>query len=352
MSGEFTDLFAVLACGAVVAAAEAVTIPLLRRAAVIDVPGHRSSHTVPTPRGGGVPVAAGLLVAAGLIGGVIAAVFAFAVAAFALLGFAEDLRGLTAGRRLILQAAGGVLVAVVLVSGLAGPTARLVLLAALCAVWIIAFVNAFNFMDGVNGISGAHALIAGVVYALLGWWQHDAFLVPAGAAVAAGALAFLPWNAGRAKVFLGDAGSYTLGAALAFLAAYALISGVPAEAVLGPLALYLADTSWTLQRRIRAGERWLQPHRTHIYQRWCDAGWSHQEVTLLTSALTVLLCLLGVVGMLGGTLVRMSADLAGLWVVAVYLGSPGLFARAGLRAVDGIAGRVGRTEAIAEMEEV
>ena len=140
-------------------------------------------------------------------------------------------------------------------------------------------MNAFNFMDGVNGISGAHALIAGVVYALLGWWQHDGFLVPAGAAVAAGALAFLPWNAGQARVFLGDAGSYALGAALAVLAAYALVRGVPVEAVLGPLALYLADTAWTLQRRIRAGERWLEPHRTHIYQRWCDAGWSHQRVT-------------------------------------------------------------------------
>jgi UDP-GlcNAc:undecaprenyl-phosphate/decaprenyl-phosphate GlcNAc-1-phosphate transferase len=327
MSGEFTDLFAVSACGAVVAAAEAVTIPLLRRAAVIDVPGHRSSHTVPTPRGGGVPVAAGLLVAAGLIGGVIAALFAFAVAAFALLGFTEDLRGLTAGRRLILQAAGGVLVAVVLVSGLAGPTARLVLLAALCAVWIIAFVNAFNFMDGVNGISGAHALIAGVVYALLGWWQHDVFLVPAGAAVAAGALAFLPWNAGRAKVFLGDAGSYTLGAALAFLAAYALIGGVPAEAVLGPLALYLADTAWTLQRRIRAGERWLQPHRTHIYQRWCDAGWSHQRVTLTAAAITVLLSLLGAASLTGDPALRAAADLTAAAVVVAYLRSPALLAR-------------------------
>ena len=56
MSGEFTDLFAVVACGAVVAVAEAVTIPLLRRAAIIDVPGHRSSHTVPTPGGGGIPM--------------------------------------------------------------------------------------------------------------------------------------------------------------------------------------------------------------------------------------------------------------------------------------------------------
>ena len=64
MSGEFTDLFAVAACGAVVAVAEAVTIPLLRRVAIIDVPRHRSSHTVPTPEGGGIPIAAGLLVAA------------------------------------------------------------------------------------------------------------------------------------------------------------------------------------------------------------------------------------------------------------------------------------------------
>jgi UDP-GlcNAc:undecaprenyl-phosphate GlcNAc-1-phosphate transferase len=327
MSGEFTNLLAVAACGAVVAAAEAVTIPLLRRAAIIDMPGHRSSHTVPTPRGGGIPVAAGLLVAAALIGGVIAVVFACAVAAFGLLGFAEDLRGLTAGRRLILQVAGSVLVAMVLVSGLAGSTARLVLLAAACAVWITAFVNAFNFMDGVNGISGAHALIAGVVYALLGRWQHDGFLVPAGAAVAVSALAFLPWNAGQARVFLGDAGSYALGAALAVLAAYALVRRVPPEAVFGPLVLYLADTAWTLQRRIRAGERWLEPHRTHVYQRWCDAGWSHQRVTVTAAAVTVVLSLLGAASLTGDLPVRAVADLAGTAIVVAYLRSPALLVR-------------------------
>ena len=332
MSGEFTNLLAVAACGMVVAAAEAVTIPLLRRAAIIDMPGHRSSHTVPTPRGGGIPIAAGLLVAAALIGGVIAVVFACAVAAFGLLGFAEDLRGLTAGRRLILQVTGSVLVAMVLVSGLAGSTARLVLLAAACAVWITAFVNAFNFMDGVNGISGAHALIAGVVYVLLGRWQHDGFLVPAGAAVAVSALAFLPWNAGQARVFLGDAGSYALGAALAVLAAYALVRRVPPEAVFGPLVLYLADTAWTLQRRIRAGERWLEPHRTHVYQRWCDAGWSHQRVTVTAAAVTVVLSLLGAASLTGDLPVRAVADLAGTAVVITYLRSPALLARRAARA--------------------
>jgi UDP-N-acetylmuramyl pentapeptide phosphotransferase/UDP-N-acetylglucosamine-1-phosphate transferase len=332
MYREFDDLFAVGACGAVVAVAEAVTFPLLRRAAIIDVPGHRSSHTIPTPRGGGIPIAAGLLVAAGLIGGADAAVFAFAVATFGLLGFADDLRGLTAGWRLIMQAMGGAMVAVVLVSGLTGPPAMLILLVVLCTVWITGFVNAFNFMDGVNGISGAHALIAGVVYAGLGWWRHDGFLIPAGAAVAIGALAFLPWNAGQAKVFLGDAGSYALGVALAILAAYAVLHGIPLEAAFGPLVLYIADTTWTLLRRIRAGEPWLEAHRTHIYQRWCDAGWSHQRVTVTAAGTTVLLSLLGAASLAGDPALRAVSDLAGTAVLVTYLRSPALLARRLVRA--------------------
>jgi UDP-GlcNAc:undecaprenyl-phosphate/decaprenyl-phosphate GlcNAc-1-phosphate transferase len=332
MSGGFTDLFAVVACGAVVTGAEAVTIPLLRRAAIIDVPGHRSSHTIPTPRGGGIPIAAGLLVAAVMIGGANAIVFAFAVTAFGLLGFAEDLRGLTAGRRLIMQAAGGIMVAVVLVSDLAGPAIVLVVLIVLVAAWITAFVNVFNFMDGVNGISGAHALIAGVVFAGLGWWRHDGFLLPAAAAVAVSALVFLPWNAGQARVFLGDAGSYALGAALATLAAYAVMDGIPVEAALGPLVLYIADTAWTLQRRIRAGERWLQAHRTHVYQRWCDAGWSHQRVTVTAASTTVLLSLLGAASLAGDPALRAAADLAGMAVIATYLRSPALLTRRVVRA--------------------
>jgi UDP-GlcNAc:undecaprenyl-phosphate/decaprenyl-phosphate GlcNAc-1-phosphate transferase len=327
VSGEVNNLLAVAACGAVVAAAEAVMIPLLRRAAIIDIPGPRSSHNVPTPRGGGIPVAAGLLVAAGLIGGAVAALFALAIAAFGLLGFTEDTRGLAAGRRLIIQAVGSAMVAVVLVSGRAGPLAVLVMLVAACAAWITAFVNAFNFMDGVNGISGAHALIAGVVYAFLGWWQNDGFLVPVGAAVAASALAFLPWNAGRARVFLGDAGSYALGAGLAMLAAYAVLHGIPVEAALGPLSLYIADTAWTLQRRIRAGERWLEPHRTHVYQQWCDIGWSHQRVTAAAAGTTIVLSLLGAASLAGDPALRAAADLAGAAVVLAYLRSPTLLAR-------------------------
>jgi len=320
-------VLAAVTCGTVVAVAEPVTIPLLRRATAIDVPGPRSSHAVPTPRGGGIAVAAGLLSAAVLIGGVIGTAFGVTVAAFSLIGLADDLGGVPAVRRLALQAAGSALVGLVLVSSLPVPAAILAALGALTAVWITGFVNAFNFMDGVNGISGAHALVGGAVYALFGWWLADSFLFPAGAALAASALAFLPWNAGRARVFLGDAGSYALGAGLAVLGAYAIIQGIPVEAALGPLALYIADTGWTLQRRIRAGERWLEPHRTHTYQRWCDAGWSHQRVAAVTAGLAVLLSLLGAASLTGSPLLRALGDLGGAGVLAAYLHSPTVLLR-------------------------
>ena len=108
------------------------------------------------------------------------------------------------------------------------------------------------------------------------------------------------------------------------------VTGVQTCALPISLALYLADTAWTLQRRIRAGERWLHAHRTHVYQQWCDAGWSHQEVTLLTGAVTILLTLLGTVSLSGDLPVRAAADLIGIAVLATYLCSPALFRCLGL----------------------
>jgi UDP-GlcNAc:undecaprenyl-phosphate/decaprenyl-phosphate GlcNAc-1-phosphate transferase len=233
--------------------------------------------------------------------------FAFAVGFFGLLGLADDLRGLSVITRLALQAAGAGGVATLLVMRLPWPAWAVVMAAGAGTAWLAGFVNAFNFMDGVNGISGAHALVGGVTYACLAGWRHDGFGVAAGLVLAAGAVAFLPWNAVRARVFLGDVGSYSIGAALAVLAFGLVMLGVPAEAAIGPVG-----------------------HRTHVYQRWCDAGFSHPQVTLMTCALTVLLCLLGAAGVVGGPAARAAADVAGVGVLAVYLGSPGLFARAGL----------------------
>lgn len=342
--------WAVAACGATVLAAEPLTIALLRRLAVLDVPGARSSHSAPTPRGGGAPIAVGLIAAAAIApgGGPARPALAAAIGSFGLLGLLDDLRSLPVRPRLVLQSIAATVVAWVLLSSQSLNALALAAAVAAVAVWLVGFVNAFNFMDGVNGISGAHALIGGVAYACLAAWRRDVFGVAAGLALAAGACAFLPWNAVRPRVFLGDVGSYAIGGTLAVLAARLVLLGVPADAVAGPVALYLADVAWTLQRRVRGGERWLEAHRTHVYQRWCDAGWSHAEVTVLTSALTVLLCLLGVAAVAGGTAARVAADLAGLGVLAVYLGSPGLFAQAGLGGADDLGPRA---EARPEMGE-
>jgi UDP-N-acetylmuramyl pentapeptide phosphotransferase/UDP-N-acetylglucosamine-1-phosphate transferase len=131
----------------------------------------------------------------------------------------------------------------------------------------------------------------------------------------------------RARVFLGDVGSYGLGAALAVLAAAVVIDGVPVEAAAAPLALYVADTGWTLQRRFRAGESWLEPHRTHAYQRLCDLGWSHQRVTVVTAACTVVLCLLGAASLAGHLDLRIASDSVGVVLLVLYLRSPVIFGR-------------------------
>ena len=331
--GDLTAVLVAATCGAFVTVAEPVTIRLLRRAAAIDVPNARSSHSVPTPRGGGLPMAIGIAAAALLVqspGGTrsVAVGFAATVAIFAAIGFADDLTGLPAGWRLMLQGLASLAIGGVLAARAGLPPTLAAAVAGVIAIWLAGFVNAFNFMDGVNGISGAHALIGGAAYACLGWWLPDPFLAVAGAAVAAGALAFLPWNAGRARVFLGDVGSYGLGAALAVLAAYCVVArGIPPEAALAPLALYLADTGWTLLRRIRADAPIFQAHRTHIYQQLCDSGWSHQRVTTATATVTTALCLLGAVSLTGNPALRAAADLTAAGLLAVYLRLPVLLGR-------------------------
>lgn len=320
-------------CALVVTITEPVAIPLLRRAAVIDMPGHRSSHIFPTPRGGGVAITAGLMAAAIAVGGVTAIAFGATIAAFGLIGLAEDLVGVPPASRLVLQLTAGMLAGLVLVSRSAAAGFVLAAAAVAAGLWITGSVNAFNFMDGVNGISGAHALLGGVIYAVAGWWRGDPFLLAAGAALAAGGLAFLPWNAGRARVFLGDVGSYALGAAVGFLGIYAVIAAhVPPEAALGPVALYLTDTGWTLCQRAWRHERLLEAHRMHVYQRWTDAGWSHQRVTAVTTGISALLSVAGLMSLAGLAPLRIAADLAGCAVLAGYASSPGPLLRRAARA--------------------
>ena len=233
------------------------------------MPNERSSHSQPTPRGGGLAPAIAIaiaLVAAGSVDSRTQVAMLIAIGAFGLIGLVEDLAGVPVLWRFVLQLAAAAAVAPWLLADLGGQRAVALLGGAIALLFVVAYVNAFNFMDGINGISVAQTLVAGATWYVVGQVEDIASFATAGAVAAAAALAFAPFNFPHARVFLGDVGSYALGAALAVLAVVGLRAGIAPEAVLAPLSLYVADTGATLVRRFRRGEPWYRPHRDHVYQ--------------------------------------------------------------------------------------
>ena len=309
-----------------------VVLAVLRRAQVLDHPTERSSHASPVPRGGGIAVAVGSLVVLAStlsMGGVDRFVLGFSAALFGLLGLFEDILGVRALHRLAIQFAVAGLCTAFLLDALSGPQLWRAVFAAGVVLWLVAFVNAYNFMDGINGISVAQAAGAGSVWLLAGTIADCIVLAAGGAIIAGAALGFAPFNVPQARMFLGDVGSYFIGAWLATVAVLALRTGVPPEAVLAPLALCVADTGITLGRRIAGGEAWYLPHRGHTYQRLGDAGWSHTQSSAFVAICVTACGLLGLVS-LGGPLVpRIAADSGIVAVVGVYLASPAWLARSG-----------------------
>ncbi|HET8880056.1 MAG TPA: glycosyltransferase family 4 protein [Arthrobacter sp.] len=305
--------------------------PWLVRLGVVDVPSSRSSHVTATIRGMGL--AAALATAAGYLAAVLTgavtvnrsifAVVLVIIAACAAVGWIEDLRGLSIRGRAAAQ----------LGIGAAGSAALIVLTGQsfwwlpLAAVAIAAYVNIANFMDGINGISGLHGITAGAAYAAAGMFSDQPWLTAGGAVLAMSFLGFLPWNLGRGSVFLGDVGSYLLGASVAALAVGAFLNGVYVEYVLSPILVYAADTGFTLLRRIKAGERWYASHREHVYQRLTDVGFSHLQSAAAVTACTVAVIVLGFTAATA-PLPAVALCVAGsIAVLGLYLASPDLIRR-------------------------
>ena len=322
-----------LAAFAVSAVLGPLVLLALRRGQVLDTPTQRSSHDVPTPRGGGLAPAvastAAILVVPAVDGSARTAVLVAALS-FGLIGLAEDVRGVPPLPRLGWQLAAAALALVWLLDGLTGHLAWQVVFGAGCLLWLVAFVNAFNFMDGINGISAAQTLVAGLAWFAVGEAEDVPALAAGGALIAAATLAFVPLNFPRAQLFLGDVGSYFIGAWLAALAVVGMRAGLAPEAVLAPLSLYLADTGTTLVRRARASEAWYLPHRSHTYQRLTNLGWSHTTTTAVVGAAMAACSLLGAVALIGPLALRVAADLALAAVLVAYVASPDMLGRARL----------------------
>ncbi|WP_346959164.1 glycosyltransferase family 4 protein [uncultured Arthrobacter sp.] len=305
--------------------------PWLVRLGVVDIPSARSSHHQATIRGMGM--AAALATAIGYLTAVLVglvtvdrSVFAVVlaiIATSAAVGWIEDLRGLSIRGRAAAQ----------LGIGAAGSAALIVLTSQalwwlpLAAVAIAAYVNIANFMDGINGISGLHGVTAGAAYAVAGLLGGQPWLTAGGTVLAMAFLGFLPWNLGRGSVFLGDVGSYLLGASIAALAVAGFLSGVYVEYVLSPILVYAADTGYTLLRRIKAGERWYASHREHVYQRLTDVGFSHLQSAAVVTACTIAVIVLGFTAATAALPVVALCVAGSLLVLVLYLASPDLIRR-------------------------
>lgn len=281
--------------------AAAILIPLLKHVGLVDIPTARSSHSEPVARGGGFAVGCGITagsvaaiavgtsteqftqLSAVLIGGA----FLIFTWCFSVLGFMDDMGSMSSGRRLILQVLiAGAFVFVLSLFQSGGPFGLVAV-----GAGIVFVVNGVNFMDGLNALTSSWAAVVGIWYCLLFLTVDQP--VPAALAVvfAAAVLGFLPYNVGNARAFLGDVGSYGIGASVAALAALLLVSGASPLVVGAPLLLLTFDVGWTLLTRLYERENIFQAHRRHIYQLTQQSGFTHLQTSAAYSGLNIVACL-------------------------------------------------------------
>jgi len=248
----------------------------------IDQPNARSLHTTPVPRTGGI----GLLL--GAVAGWILAEPAFSVMLWCAatlviaISLLDDLHGLSAAIRLAAHLSAATLVAV----GLLGNESLLLTAGAVLAIaWMC---NLYNFMDGSDGLAGGMAFFGFMAYAAAAWFAGSTQFALINIAISAAAAGFLIHNFHPAKIFLGDAGSVTIGF---FAATFGLIGWVQHDwawwfpfMVFSP---FVIDASVTLLRRLLSGARVWEAHRDHYYQRLVQLGFGHRNTALMEYAMMV-----------------------------------------------------------------
>lgn len=263
----------------------------------VDAPNSRSLHQRPIPRIGGLAVHPAWLLASvivlstgwparlppvpiGTAAGASAVLFAISLL--------DDRRHLPVWIRLPVHFACASVIAAVSISP--GSDIAAIAMTACAVLAIVWGTNLYNFMDGANGLAGGMAVIGFAAYAWIASVAGDTPMTLLCSSIAGAALGFLPFNFGRARVFLGDCGSIPLGFLAGALGLYGFVSGTwnwwtPVLVFLP----FVADATATLLRRLARGERVWRAHREHAYQKLVLAGWSHARLAGWAYA-TMLVC--------------------------------------------------------------
>lgn len=257
------------------------------RTRLLDLPNHRSSHQVPTPRGAGlviVPIAAAAVVWAASAEPFRIGLPALAVLAVTIVSGIDDVRSLPSPLRLFVHTVcGAAAVAGIAYAGQPADWGPAMFL--LGVLWVVGLTNAYNFMDGIDGIAGAQAVVTGVAIAVASIYAGLPGRAITGTAIAAASAGFLVHNWAPAKVFMGDVGSAFLGFSFAVLVLdIGESSSRLAAAVVLSLWPFLFDTGFTLLRRLARREDLLKSHRSHLYQRLVIAECPHGRVAFLYAA--------------------------------------------------------------------
>ena len=281
-----------------------------RRRGLFDVPNERSSHTAPTPRGGGAVIVLICLTAYTLYTFAVGGNFAWGYVAGAILiasvSWLDDLYTVSFGWRLTVHLVAAALV--VVSNGYFGaiytPLIQKTIVgevggAFLTFLWIVWMTNAYNFMDGIDGIAGLQTVAAGAGWMIAGHWLGLPLVSFYGGAIACAGLGFLIENWQPAKIFMGDVGSAFLGytfAVMPLLANSEITTDIEIRRFLPVIALafnwlFVFDTLFTVAGRAIRREKIWEAHRGHIYQRMVIAGCSHQTVTIIYGAFSGIIIL-------------------------------------------------------------
>ncbi len=260
------------------------------RSAMLDIPNERSSHTVPTPRGGGLAIS--ITVLSSVIGlwflGELQSSWLLALGGggllVSLIGWIDDHRHVSPVWRALGQLVAAYW-AMYWIGGLGGLELGYFSLDAgwpglFIAGFVIAWiVNLYNFMDGSDGIASIQGISAASTAAILLFAVQETALATLMAVLAAACCGFLVWNWPPAKIFMGDVGSYLLGFMFAVVAVITNHNGSVSIFVwLILLGVFFWDASFTLMMRFKNGEKWYSAHKSHAYQRIIQCGYSHRQV--------------------------------------------------------------------------